>query len=240
MRESKKESIINEKEAAVKKNEEVKPEKKNEETAVEKQEQKPEIKKEEVKQEQKPEIKKEKIKQEEIKQEDSKAVIMNKTVIINNNIKEDKQEQLPEEKVETPINEDKNQNLNTDSTKEKERVTPEVKDEKINRNKQIAAIGIAGLILLLLLLFFKRNVKIYVEENGEFVLGGIDKLTKKHPELNIDEYLDGETYPNKVKIHLSDTISEKLDRKEIQIKHRGKIIKIKIVYDDKPYEIILK
>ena len=45
MRESKKESIINEKEAAVKKNEEVKPEKKNEETAAEKQEQKPEIKK---------------------------------------------------------------------------------------------------------------------------------------------------------------------------------------------------
>ena len=180
-------------------------------------------------------------KQEEIKQEDSKAVIMNKTVIINNNIKEDKQEQLPEEKVETPINEDKNQNLNTDSTKEKERVTPEVKDEKINRNKQIAAaIGIAGLILLLLLLFFKRNVKIYVEENGEFVLGGIDKLTKKHPELNIDEYLDGETYPNKVKIHLSDKISEKLDGKEIKIKHRGKIIKIKVVYEDKPYEIILK
>ena len=180
-------------------------------------------------------------KQEEIKQEDSKAVIMNKTVIINNNIKEDKQEQLPEEKVETPINEDKNQNLNTDSTKEKERVTPEVKDEKINRNKQLAAaIGIAGLILLLLLLFFKRNVKIYVEENGEFVLGGIDKLTKKHPELNIDEYLDGETYPNKVKIHLSDKISEKLDGKEIKIKHRGKIIKIKVVYEDKPYEIILK
>ena len=180
-------------------------------------------------------------KQEEIKQEDSKAVIMNKTVIINNNIKEDKQEQLPEEKVETPINEDKNQNLNTDSTKEKERVTPEVKDEKINRNKQIAAaIGITGLILLLLLLFFKRNVKIYVEENGEFVLGGIDKLTKKHPELNIDEYLDGETYPNKVKIHLSDKISEKLDGKEIKIKHRGKIIKIKVVYEDKPYEIILK
>ena len=182
----------------------------------------------------------EKEKQEQ-KQEDSKAVIMNKTVIINNNIKEDKQEQLPEEKVETPINEDKNQNLNTNSTKEKERVTPEVKDEKINRNKQIAAaIGIAWLILLLLLLFFKRNVKIYVEENGEFVLGGIDKLTKKHPELNIDEYLDGETYPNKVKIHLSDKISEKLDGKEIKIKHRGKITKIKVVYEDKPYEIILK
>ena len=41
MRESKKESIINEKEATVKKNEEVKPEKENEETVAEKQEQKP-------------------------------------------------------------------------------------------------------------------------------------------------------------------------------------------------------
>ena len=45
MRESKKESIINEKEAAVKKNEEVKPEKKNEEKAAEKKEKKKQKKK---------------------------------------------------------------------------------------------------------------------------------------------------------------------------------------------------
>ena len=190
--------------------------------------------KEEVKEPEQEEIKEEP-KQEEIKQEEPK------TEIINNNTKEDKEEQPTEEKVETPINEENNQKPNTEPTEEKETATLGVKDEKIKGNKQIAeAIGIAGLILLLLLLFFKRNVKIYVEEDGEFVLGGIDKLTKKHPELNVDEYLDGETYPNKVKIHLSDTISEKLDGKEIQIKHRGKIIKIKIVYDDKPYELILK
>ena len=183
----------------------------------------------------------EEIKQEEPKTEVIKTVTKNKTIIINNNTKEDKEEQPTEEKVETPINEENNQKPNTEPTEEKETATLGVKDEKIKGNKQIAeAIGIAGLILLLLLLFFKRNVKIYVEEDGEFVLGGIDKLTKKHPELNVDEYLDGETYPNKVKIHLSDTISEKLDGKEIQIKHRGKIIKIKIVYDDKPYELILK
>ena len=72
MRESKKESIINEKEAAVKKNEEVKPEKKNEETAAEKQEQKPEIKKE-------------KIKQEEIKQEPkAQKKVKNTTIHLKN------------------------------------------------------------------------------------------------------------------------------------------------------------
>ena len=201
--------------------------------------------KEEVKEPEQEEIKEEP-KQEEIKQEEPKTEIIktvtkNKTIIINNDTKEDKEEQPTEEKVEAPINEENNQKPNTEPTEEKETATLGVKDEKIKGNKQIAtAIGIAGLILLLLLLLFKRNVKIYVEEDGEFVLGGIDKLTKKHPELNIDEYLDGETYPNKVKIHLSDTISEKLDGKEIKIKHRGKIIKIKIVYDDKPYEIILK
>ena len=201
--------------------------------------------KEEVKEPEKEEIKEEP-KQEEIKQEEPKTEIIktvtkNKTIIINNNTKEDKEGQPTEEKVEPPINEENNQKPNTEPTEEKETATLGVEDEKVKGNKQIAAvIGIAGLILLLLLLLFKRNVKIYVEEDGEFVLGGVDKLTKKHPELNIDEYLDGETYPNKVKIHLSDTISEKLDGKEIQIKHRGKIIKIKIVYDDKPYEIILK
>ena len=201
--------------------------------------------KEEVKEPEQEEIKEEP-KQEEIKQEEPKTEIIktvtkNKTIIINNDTKEDKEEQPTEEKVEAPINEGNNQKPNTESTEEKETATLGVEDEKVKGNKQIAtAIGIAGLILLLLLLLFKRNVKIYVEEDGEFVLGGIDKLTKKHPELNIDEYLDGETYPNKVKIHLSDTISEKLDGKEIKIKHRGKIIKIKIDYDDKPYEIILK
>ena len=92
----------------------------------------------------------------------------------------------------------------------------------------------------MILIIFRRNVKVYVEEEGEFVLGGLDKITKKQPELNIDKYLDGENYNNKVKIHLSDSISEKLDGKEIEIKHRGQKKKYKIIYDDEPYEIILE
>ena len=208
--------------------------------------------KEEVKEPEQEEIKEEP-KQEEIKQEEPKTEIIktvtkNKTIIINNNTKDEtkdetkeKEEQPAEEKVETPINEENNKEPNTEPTEKKETATLGVKDEKINDSKKLAGfMCILGTLMLLLLLIFKRNVKIYVEEDGEFVLGGIDKITKKNPKLNIDEYLDGETYPNKVKVHLSDSISEKLDGKEIEIKHRGKIIKIKIVYDDKPYEIILK
>ena len=95
-------------------------------------------------------------------------------------------------------------------------------------------------MILFILIFFKRNVKIYVEEDGEFVLGGVDKIKKKHPKLDIDQYLDGNTYPNRVKVHLSDSISEKLDGKEIEIKHRGKVVTHKVEYKDEPYEFILE
>ena len=64
--------------------------------------------------------------------------------------------------------------------------------------------------------------------------------TRTQLKLNIDSYLDGETYENKVKIRLSDFISRRLDGKTIQIKHRGKVITRKIKYKKQPFEIILK
>ena len=165
----------------------------------------------------------------------------NKLVKITTSNEQNVQEQEPitEEKVETPTQPENN--VTTQENKPTE--TLGVKDEKepIKDNRDIAgAIGIAGLLLLFILIIFRRNVKVYVEEDGEFVLGGLDKITKKHPELNIDKYLDGDNYNNKVKIHLSDSISEKLDGKEIEIKHRGQKKKYKIIYDDEPYEIILE
>ena len=84
----------------------------------------------------------------------------------------------------------------------------------------------------------KDKIK-YVEEDEEFVLGGLDKITKKNPKLDIDKYLDKNTYPNRVKIRLNDSISEKLDDKEIEIIHRGKTIKHKVKYNDEPYEFML-
>ena len=119
-----------------------------------------------------------------------------------------------------------------------------VKDEKneaISQEKIIAGIvGISGLFILLILILFKRNVKIYVEEEGKFQLGGFDKLTNKNRKIDVNRCLDGDTYNNRVKIRLSKAISEKLDQKEIEIKHRSEIIKYKIEYNEKPIEIILE
>ena len=117
-----------------------------------------------------------------------------------------------------------------------------VKDENNNDSGKILAGCIAGLglLFLILLLVFRRNVKIYVFEDGEFVLGGKAKISKKNPSLDIDKFLDEDTYPNPVKVRLKDSISEKLDGKEIQITHRGKEITHKVKYNDEEYEFILE
>lgn len=117
-----------------------------------------------------------------------------------------------------------------------------VKDEKEDNTKLIAA-GLAGGIglgLLLVLLFRKRNVKVFIEENGKFELGGLDKLTKKRLTLDVDKFLDNETYTSKVKVRLNDKISEKLDGKEITIIHRNEYKHFVIRYTGEPYEIILQ
>ncbi len=68
----------------------------------------------------------------------------------------------------------------------------------------------------------------------------MDKLTARKRKINIDKFIDGETYKNKVLIHLNDKISQKLDGKEIEIKHRGEVKKFTIKYNDEPYEIVLE
>lgn len=117
-----------------------------------------------------------------------------------------------------------------------------VQDENKGDSGKVLAgcLCILGLLFLLILIVFKRNVKVYVFEDGEYVLGGRDKITKKDPSLDIDKFLDGDTYANPVKIVLSDSISEKLDGKVIEIKHRGKTIKHTVKYNDEEYEFILE
>lgn len=117
-----------------------------------------------------------------------------------------------------------------------------VQDENKGDSGKVLAgcMCIIGLLFLLILIVFKRNVKVYVFEDGEYVLGGRDKITKKDPSLDIDKFLDGDTYANPVKIVLSDSISEKLDGKVIEIKHRGKTIKHTVKYNDEEYEFILE
>ncbi len=152
---------------------------------------------------------------------------------MQNNKTEDKKENKPVEE-QTP-----------DEIKEKPTETLGVKDDRgeddMDTSKIVALIvGSISALILFIVIFFKRNVKIYVEENQEFVFGGLDKIKSKNPKIDIDKYLDGETYSNKVKIILSDSISNKLDGKEIEIKHRKVKTKYTIKYNNEPYEIILK
>lgn len=155
--------------------------------------------------------------------------------------KEEKPEepQEPTKPVETPT---PTPTPTPDNTQKPTAVLGEKEENKGSNDKLLAGIlGGAGMLLLLALILMRRyNVKIYVEEDGEFELGGVDKLTKKNIIINIDRCLDGENYQNPVKVYLKDSISEKLDGKEIEIKHRGEIIRYKIVYQDKPIEILLK
>ena len=158
---------------------------------------------------------------------------------------EQPEEQQPEEEVKEPTITKENP---TKVPETKPTETLGVKDEKAedkgtkdNSSKQKASIiCLIATILLLILLSCRRNVKVYVKENGEFVLGGLDKISKNNKYIDVDKYLDGDTYEKQVKIVLSDSISEKLDKDKIEIKHRGNKKDYKIKYEGKEIEIILK
>ena len=155
-----------------------------------------------------------------------------------------------EETVETPNNTEeptKGEDLQEPQQPQQEKPTATLgdKDEKEDNTaetKMIAgATGLAGLLILLLLLVLKHNTKIYVQEDGnEYVLGGKERLSKNNKSIDIDKFLDGNTYPNKVKIVLDKKIAEKLDKQKIEIKHRGKVTKKVIKYNNEEFEIILK
>ena len=150
--------------------------------------------------------------------------------------------QEPEKPVEEPTPEPTPTPIPTPEP-EKPTVVLGEKDENNGLDKKTVAAIIGGLGILLLLILVvmrRRNVKIYVEEDGEFVLAGTEKLTRNNLTINIDQYLDGETYHSKVMICLNDSISDKLDEEEIEIQHRGEIVKEKIKYLGEPVEITLE
>ena len=141
----------------------------------------------------------------------------------------------PEQMPEQPKNEE---------PEERPTVTLGVKDEKQDERKPDnivgILIGVLGLLLILLALAFKHNVKVYEEEDGEFLLCGLDIISKKNLKLNIDKYLDNETKNNNIKIVLSKSITKRLKDKELQITYNKNIIKYIIKAKDKKEEIILK
>ena len=169
---------------------------------------------------------------------------------IKEDTKKDQEEPNVDEIVETPNNTEeptKGEDSQGPQQPQQEKPTATLgdKDEKENNTaetKMIAgATGLAGLLILLLLLVFKHNTKIYVQEDGnEYVLGGKERLSKNNKSIDVDKFLDGNTYPNKVKIVLDKKIAEKLDKQTIEIKHRGKVTKKVIKYNNEEFEIVLK
>jgi hypothetical protein len=149
-----------------------------------------------------------------------------------------------EEVEETPIEE--NTVTETPIEEEKPTITLGEKDEVGNvpestdNNKLAKVMLLMACIILLLLLILRKNTKVYVVEDGEYALAGKLRLGKNDPEINVNDFLDGENYNNKVKIVLNDSISDKLDGKEITIKHRDRTFKVKVEYEDEPFEIILE
>ena len=156
--------------------------------------------------------------------------------ITNDNVQEN-QNTKPKENTKEEDNKEVPKNNTKDDKKQE--------DKDIERNKGINKKSIAAVIaaialgILILIIVFKRNVRILIEEDGEFVLGGLDKVSKNNLKLDIDQYLDKDTYDNKVKVVFNDSISKKLDGKIIEINYKNRVFKYKIHYADKPFEINL-
>ena len=156
--------------------------------------------------------------------------------ITNDNVQEN-QNTKPKENTKEEDNKEVPKNNTKDDKKQE--------DKDIERNKGINKKSIAAIIaaialgILILIIVFKRNVRILIEEDGEFVLGGLDKVSKNNLKLDIDQYLDKDTYNNKVKVVFNDSISKKLDGKIIEINYKNRVFKYKIHYADKPFEINL-
>ena len=79
---------------------------------------------------------------------------------------------------------------------------------------------------------FRFSLEIHDAEASK-IKGEMEKY-HKHLELPIN------TDKNLVYISLNNAISKKLDGKEIQVKFREKLVKVKVVYKNAPFEFILK
>jgi len=88
--------------------------------------------------------------------------------------------------------------------------------------------SLLGLLLLAILFATRRNTKIYIEENGKFELSGSRKLSKRRLNIDIDDFLDGDTYLGRVKIVLNKNIAKKLDGELIEITLQSRLQRRKI------------
>lgn len=96
-----------------------------------------------------------------------------------------------------------------------------------------------GAFFLLLLVAFRRNVKIFEEEKEKFKLVGKARISRRHLVINVDKFLDNESYLHRIKISLNKKISRKLDGEEISVKYKDEYLRYIVKYDYEKFEIII-
>ena len=140
---------------------------------------------------------------------------------------------------------------NTESSQEEEKPTAVlgakiVKEDKnfgdFIKNNVISIVGISGcgiLLLTLLAIALKKNLKIYIENNG-VVIGFVKtKITKSNPVLDLDKYMDNYKIGSSANIYLNKSIAKRLNTETVIVRLNGKNTKHKIKYNGLPFKIEL-
>ena len=141
--------------------------------------------------------------------------------------------------------EDKKQDSNQEKSKEPEAIgitnnnqnspTDVMENLKNILNLFAIILALAGISLIIIVLIKRRkNVKIYLEEDGQKVLIGKEKVTKDDRVLDLNKYYK-KYNEDEYKVVLSKSISKKLDQKTVNIIIHDKDENFKVDYNNEKY-----
>ena len=141
--------------------------------------------------------------------------------------------------------EDKKQDSNQEKSKEPEAIgitnnnqnppTDVMGNLKNILNLFAIILALAGISLIIIVLIKRRkNVKIYLEEDGQKVLIGKEKVTKDDRVLDLNKYYK-KYNEDEYKVVLSKSISKKLDQKTVNIIIHDKDENFKVDYNNEKY-----
>ena len=141
--------------------------------------------------------------------------------------------------------EDKKQDSNQEKSKEPEAIgitnnnqnspTDVMGNLKNILNLFAIILALAGISLIIIVLIKRRkNVKIYLEEDGQKVLIGKEKVTKDDRVLDLNKYYK-KYNEDEYKVVLSKSISKKLDQKTVNIIIHDKDENFKVDYNNEEY-----
>jgi hypothetical protein len=100
----------------------------------------------------------------------------------------------------------------------------------------ITVIIASSALLMVLLMQGDKKIKIIIREDNKNILVGKEKISMRHPLVDIKDYL--EIYPkDNLEIVISKYVAKRLDRKMIEIQLNNKKVKKKVKYDGKDFII---